>query len=178
MVKLIGDIIITGTIDDITFYQMEGKGYARRKSSLTGKKVKRDPLFTRTMESAHRLGRGSQLASKVYRSLPREEQVYALFKELKSIAIRAIKEGKNDAEVMPLLKKRIGKANRINKPEPEIQQSITKAQIQPNYAYSRLLRVHGRKREQAKRQYPKARQGKKLPKPQLRSSQRTYIQRE
>jgi hypothetical protein len=31
MAKQIGDIIITGTIDDISFYKMEGKGYARRK---------------------------------------------------------------------------------------------------------------------------------------------------
>lgn len=43
MARQIGDIIITGTIDDITFYEMDGKGYARHKSSLTGKRVKRDP---------------------------------------------------------------------------------------------------------------------------------------
>ena len=104
MARQIGDIIIVGTIDDITFYQMEGRGYARHKSSLTGKRVKKDPRFKRTMQSAHRLGRGSQLASKVYRSLPRQEQVYALFKELKHIAVLALKEGKSEVEVMVLLK--------------------------------------------------------------------------
>jgi hypothetical protein len=103
MAKQIGDIIITGTIDDITFYQMDSQGYARKKSSLTGKRVKKDPRFKRTMESARRLGRGSQLASKVYRSLPRAEQVYALFKELKRMAVLGIKEGKNEAEVLKLL---------------------------------------------------------------------------
>jgi hypothetical protein len=72
MAKQVGDIIIIGTIDDITFYVMEGKGYARKKSRLTGKRVKKDPKFKRTMQSAHRLGRASQLASKVYRSLPKE----------------------------------------------------------------------------------------------------------
>ena len=109
MAKQIGDIILVGTIDDITFYEMDGKGYARHKSSLTGKKVKRDPRFKRTMESAHRLGRGSQLASKVYRSLPREAQVYALFKELKRIAILAIKEGKSEEDLFALLQQRVRK---------------------------------------------------------------------
>jgi hypothetical protein len=111
MARQIGDIFITGTIDDITFYEMEGKGYARRKSSLTGKKVKRDPRFRRTMQSAHRLARGSQLASRVYRSLPRPAQEYALFKELKSMAIRAIKEGRDEAEVLGLLGQHAGKVS-------------------------------------------------------------------
>jgi hypothetical protein len=88
---------------------MEGKGYARLKSSLTGKRVKKDPKFKRTMRSAHRLGKGSQLASKVYRSLPRAEQVYALYKELKSIAVLGLKEGKSEGEVMELLQRHLVK---------------------------------------------------------------------
>ena len=58
MAKQVGDIILIGTIDDITFYMMEGKGYARKKTSLTGKRVKRDPRFKRTMQSANRFGKG------------------------------------------------------------------------------------------------------------------------
>ena len=45
MAKQIGGIIIVGTIDDITFYQSEGKSYARRKSSLTGKKGEAGSAF-------------------------------------------------------------------------------------------------------------------------------------
>ena len=82
---------------------MEGKGYARLKSSLTGKRVKKDPRFKRTMESARRLGRASQLASKVYRTLKRSELVYPLFTELKCLGIKALKEGRNDAAVLELL---------------------------------------------------------------------------
>lgn len=59
------------------------------------------------MQSAHRFGKGNQLASKVYRSLPRAEQVYGLFKALKRIAILAIKEGKSEAEVLGLLHQRV-----------------------------------------------------------------------
>src|SRR5688500_2015159 len=110
MAKQVGDIIIEGTIDDITFYKMEGKGYARMKTSLTGKRVKKDPKFKRTMQSAHRLGRGSQLAAKVYRSLPREEQKYALYMELKTMAVLALKEGKSEAVVMEFLQQHLRKA--------------------------------------------------------------------
>jgi hypothetical protein len=63
------------------------------------------------MQSARRLGRGSQLASKVYRSLPKAEQVYALFKELKSIAVLALRNGKGEDEVMTLLEQRVSKEN-------------------------------------------------------------------
>jgi hypothetical protein len=111
MAKQLGDIIIEGTIADITFYKMDGKGYARRKSSLTGKRVKKDPRFRRSMQSANRLGRGSQLASRVYRSLPRTEQVYGLFTELKSIAVRVLKEGASEETVLALLQQRLAKKN-------------------------------------------------------------------
>ena len=158
MAKQIGDIIIVGTIDDITFYGMEGKGYARRKSSLTGKKVKRDPQFTRTMQSAHRLGKGSQLASKVYRSLPRQEQVYALFKELKHIAILAIKEGKNDAEAMALLQQRIGKAKDAAKTKAKINKPDLSRQTSPKKKTPPLFRVHGGRVKDVGRQRAKGRQ--------------------
>ena len=79
MAKQIGEIKITGTVAGVTFYRMDGQYYARRKSSLDGTRVKKDPRFARTMQSAERLGRGSQLASRVYRSLPKDQQGYALF---------------------------------------------------------------------------------------------------
>jgi hypothetical protein len=104
MAKQIGDIILVGTIDDITFYKMDGKGYARMKSRLRGERVKRAKEFARTMQSARRLALGSQLASKVYRSLPRGKQVYGLFTELKSMAVQALKEGKCETEVLERLR--------------------------------------------------------------------------
>jgi hypothetical protein len=109
MVKQVGDIKLTGTVQDITFYGMEGQYYARRKSSLKGTRVTKDPRFKRTMQGAHRLAKGSQLAANLYRTLPRAEQVYALFKELRSLAIRALKAGKSEEEVLKLLQQRLVK---------------------------------------------------------------------
>jgi hypothetical protein len=108
MAKQVGEIKIRGTVAGITFYRMEGQYYARRKSSLSGERMKRDKRFSRTMQSANRLGRGSQLASRVYRALPKDEQVYALFCTLKRTAIRALKEGRGEVEALELLEALIG----------------------------------------------------------------------
>ena len=42
--------------------------------------------------------------------------MYALFKELKSIAVLALKEGKSEAEVLTLMQQRVGKAGDVKKP--------------------------------------------------------------
>jgi hypothetical protein len=107
MARQAGKFKITGTIDDVTYYKMDGQYYARKKSSLKGKRVKKDPRFKRTMQSAHRLGRGSQLASRLYRSLSRQEQVKVLYKELKSLAIRVLKDGRSEEEILVILKQRL-----------------------------------------------------------------------
>lgn len=177
MAKQVGDIIIVGTIDDITFYKMEGRGYAHKKTSLTGKRVKRDPRFKRTMQSAQRLGRGSQLASKVYRSLPRPEQVYGLFKELKRIAILAIKEGKSEVEVMMLLQQQVAKGQGVKKPEAVVAQpKECRKTAQPKKS-PRLFRMYDGR---AKKASAPRRKGQRLLRPavQLGTGQGDYPKRE
>jgi hypothetical protein len=173
MAKQTGDIIIVGTIDGITFYEMEGKGYARSKSCLKGDRVKRDPKFKRTMQSAHRLGRGSQLASKVYRSLPREKQVYTLFKELKRIAVLAIKEGKEEAEVLALLQQRVEMTKEVTKAwavsvQPEVHCKAGQIKKTP-----RLFQVYGGRLKEGCRQGLKGRRPRLL-----RTEQPLHPQRE
>jgi hypothetical protein len=177
MAKQVGDIIIVGTIDDITFYVMEGQGYARHNSSLTGKRVKKDPRFKRTMQSAHRLGRGSQLASKVYRSLPRQEQVYALFKELKRLAVLAIKEGRSEADVLALLHRRVEKSQAVKKTCDVMVQPVVGCKEERIKKTPRLFRVYGGRLKQASRQ---GQRGRRLPQPVCPSGtgQRHHQQRE
>jgi hypothetical protein len=151
MAKQIGDIILVGTIDDITFYEMDGKGYARHKTSLAGKQVKKDPRFKRTMESAHRLGRGSRLASKVYRSLPRKEQVYALLKELKRIAILSIKEGKEEADVLALLHRRVEKSQAVKKAGDGLVRPVVGCKEEWIKKTPRLFRVQGGRIKEGRR---------------------------
>jgi hypothetical protein len=149
MAKQIGEIKIVGTFADITFYKMDGQYYVRMKSSLTGKRVKRDPKFARTMQSARRLGRGSQLASKVYRSLPKAEQVYALFKELKSIAVLALRNGKGEDEVMTLLEQRVSKENGPVPSFGVIKKKTSRKRPTPFFSKS-LFRVRGGRKEKVR----------------------------
>ena len=142
MAKQTGDYRITGTYDDVTYYKMDGQYYARKKSGLKGSRVKRDPAFKRTMEWARRLAAGSQLASKVYRSLPRPEQVYALFCRLKSTAIGALKEGKQNAEVLALLRCYLAKERKAAAPPRAKDQSKVAVRTVPDFIQS-LFRVWG-----------------------------------
>jgi hypothetical protein len=93
------------------------------KSRLRGERVKRAKEFARTMQSARRLGRGSQLASQVYRSLPRTGQVYALFCTLKRRAIGALKEGRGEEEVMELLRALVGTKDRSGSTRDKVQRT-------------------------------------------------------
>ena len=102
-------------MEGITFYKMGGVYYARAKSSLTGRRVKKDPRFARTMESAGRLALGSQLASRVYRALGKERRVYALYCTMKQMAILALKEGKGEAEVLAMMRGYLADAGVVRK---------------------------------------------------------------
>ena len=115
MAKQTGDYKITGTYDDVTYYKMDGQYYARKKSRLSRERVKRAKEFARTMEWARRLALGSQLASRVYRSLSRNDQVYALFCRLKSAAMQALKEGREVAKVKCLLERIAGIKNKVER---------------------------------------------------------------
>lgn len=101
MAKQIGPFKITGCYDNICFYKMDGQYYARTKSSLDGKRVKKDPAFWETRWHSDLLAKSSKIAAAVYRSLPKEK---GLFRKLTGQAMRLLKEGKTTEEVFLLLK--------------------------------------------------------------------------
>ena len=104
MAKQAGPFFITGTIDQICFYRMDGSYYARAKSSLDGKRVKKDPAFRETMRYAELMGKASSIASIAYRDLPDKQKVKGLFRKLVAQAIRLLKENKTAKEIVELLK--------------------------------------------------------------------------
>jgi hypothetical protein len=62
MAKQAGKLKVTGTVYNVCFYKL-GKGfYARSKSSLTGKRVKTDPAFEKTMQNAGLLAKDYTIA--------------------------------------------------------------------------------------------------------------------
>lgn len=98
-----GPLFITGTLDDVCFYKMEGKYYVRQKSSLTRKRVLRDPKFQLTRVYAALLGEASKIASHVYRLIAGEQKKHALYREMTGKAIYMLREGKDAHEVYEIL---------------------------------------------------------------------------
>jgi hypothetical protein len=99
MAKQSGPHFITGTVEGICFYRMNGRYYARRKSSLSRKRVKKDPAFAMTRMYAGLMGQASRIAAAVYRSLPRKQRKHALYRALTGKAFQALKEGLDEAVV-------------------------------------------------------------------------------
>lgn len=104
MAKQTGTIKLTGTIDDLCFYKMEGNYYVRLKSSLSGKRFQKDAAFAGSRRSASRFGEGNRLASAVYRLIDKEMRVYSFFCFLKRKSILLLKEGKSLQEAEATLK--------------------------------------------------------------------------
>jgi hypothetical protein len=120
MAKQAGDFFITGTIDDLCFYKMDGVYYVRMKSSLTGKKFWKNNAFEGSRKSCERLAEGSRLASKVYRMIEEEKRVYKLYCFLKGKAILLLKEGKTINEIEEMLVSYLVGFGLIEKEEKEI----------------------------------------------------------
>ena len=105
MAEQTGTIKITGTISGICFYQMEGKHYARLKSSLSSKRVKTSAAFKNTMMYAALLANASRIGSVVYRALPKERKGRKVYQQLTGKAMQLLKKGMAKENVIALLKK-------------------------------------------------------------------------
>ncbi len=100
MAKQAGIQPYVGTVYNICFYKLGEGYYARLKSSLTGKRVKKDPAFKRTMENARLLAKASKIASTIYRKLLRSQRNRSLYQQLTGKAMKLLKQGVDEKEVV------------------------------------------------------------------------------
>src|SRR4030095_6884031 len=105
MAKQAGPIKISGTIGDICFYQLHEEYYARTKSSLSGKRVKKDPAFKLTMQYAGLLACASKIASVVYKKLGAEEKSRKKYQEMTGKAMQLLKKEMDSETIMELLRR-------------------------------------------------------------------------
>lgn len=96
MAKQTGPNVFTGRRGDLLGYRMAGGHYVRIISSLTSKRVKKDPAFRLTMQYAALLGKASKIASAIYRLL--EKQEHGFYRKLTGMAMQLLKQGKTDEE--------------------------------------------------------------------------------
>ncbi|ANE51463.1 hypothetical protein [Flavisolibacter tropicus] len=103
MARQAGPLFFTGTIDDITFYKMEGQYLARKKSSLNCKRFRTDPRFARSRKSAEKFGEASKLASEIYHQLPKEAKGKGVIGKLTREVGCLMREGKSIDEIKQAL---------------------------------------------------------------------------
>ena len=75
MGKQTGPNFRTGTIGPVTYYKLFGEHYyLRAKSSLTGQRFWKDPAFARSRKRSKDFGGAAQLASQIYKLLPKKNR--------------------------------------------------------------------------------------------------------
>lgn len=103
MARQTGSLRLTGTFGNVCLYKNGNNYYARTKSSLDGKRVKKDPAFAETMKYAELLAKASKIASKIYRQTSKEKKNRRLFQQLTGKAMKLLKEGKTEEGIYELL---------------------------------------------------------------------------
>ncbi|HZI00279.1 MAG TPA: hypothetical protein VEX63_03985 [Flavisolibacter sp.] len=106
MARQAGLIKITGTIGDITFYKLEEEYYLRKKTSLNRKRFLKDPAFASSRIRSAQFGIASKLASRFYRSLPKEKKGHGIIGKLSGIANTCLQQGYTTDETLTLLQKK------------------------------------------------------------------------
>jgi hypothetical protein len=100
----------TGTIGPICIYQMHGQYFLRTRSSLTGKRVKKDPAFRKTMMYAALLGKASRIGSAVYAAIPAGKKQHALYRKLTGEAMTWLKYEWKEEDIIAYLLKQYGQS--------------------------------------------------------------------
>ncbi|MEL7585416.1 MAG: hypothetical protein AAGU19_01800 [Prolixibacteraceae bacterium] len=99
MARVTGNIKLEGTIDNITFYKMEGRYLARRKAGVTGKEFRNSPAFRRSRISSDAFGRASKGARIFRRAFARLPDIFPaprLNSRLTGVMIKAFLDGSED----------------------------------------------------------------------------------
>lgn len=91
MAKQAGIIPVRGCVGGVSFYKLGGQYYVRRKSSLTGKRVKQDQAFAKTMLYAGLLAKASVIASGIYQQLPKTERKVGDYRKIVGNVMQELK---------------------------------------------------------------------------------------
>ena len=91
---------ISGTIDDLTYFVINGVQYAKRKTTFKLKEKLNDPSFANCKKNTERLGKAAKLAKIKYATLSEKEKVSVKFGSIIKQVYKMIKEGKTEEEII------------------------------------------------------------------------------
>jgi len=143
--QIAGLCFLEGTIDDLTFYKMDGQYYVRVKSSLSSQRVKTSPEFKWTMIYARLLARASKIGSAIYKELPPGWRQFWMYRSFTGEAFTLLKENPyTDDQVKQLLWKCYGEyweQQKLTDPDNPIwQPKQVKVRKRRKYSNESLLR--------------------------------------
>jgi len=92
-----------GTFGNVVIYEMYGKTYNRRKSSLSGKRVLESKAFEKTRKCAADMGRAARIGSYIYKALPADIKERWLYQAITGEAASLLYKGKAEQEVKNFL---------------------------------------------------------------------------
>ena len=98
------------------------------KSSLSGKRVKTDPAFRKTMQYARLLGKASKIASQVYKTYPKATRQFSEYRTLTGKAIQLLKDGFTDVAALAVLMPPVRKARKAASIKLKAQSSMQQMQ--------------------------------------------------
>lgn len=131
MARQAGTHTITGIYGNLCFYQMGDGFYVRMKSSLSGKRVKTDCAFAKTMQHAGMLAAASKIASALYKQLKETEKIKGLFRKLTGEVMGLLQHGLSREEILQQLE--IVYLEQKKKQTIRKQQIITGAPLQQHF---------------------------------------------
>jgi hypothetical protein len=96
---------LTGKMGETIGYKVNGEHLCRENGALTGKQIRNNPRFWRTMEFAAMFGQASKAVVLIYRALPKEQRKHGVYGKLTGKAMSLLKDGKTVEVVKELLTK-------------------------------------------------------------------------
>jgi hypothetical protein len=103
MAEVFAPFFVQGTMCNITFYVMEGRNFARKKSSLTRRKVLYSPQFKNTRHFAALMAKASKIGSLVFNALPQNWRQGWMYRSFTGEAFTMLKAGKKEDEIQQVL---------------------------------------------------------------------------
>lgn len=93
----------SATIGDICFYQWRGISCVRKKSTLSGTRVKKSKEFEKTRQYASNFAIAARIASPVYKALPVDIRARWIYRTIVGEAASLLYQGKTESEVNNIL---------------------------------------------------------------------------
>src|SRR4051812_23575722 len=105
--KRLTNNVITGSDKRLGLYfyysHHFGHNIVRKRTSLTGQRVKTDKAFEGLRESSNRMKQASPIAASLYKLIPAETKQYSIYRLLTSEALKMIKQGLEVAIIIEAL---------------------------------------------------------------------------